>query len=79
MSFVRDLHTADAGSKTWDWLRVYGALTLVVGLVAFAACAIMGLPTDWILAYGTGFGGLLFGIAGGQAIRRDREAKPPGE
>jgi hypothetical protein len=77
--FIRDLLTADADSRTWDWLRVAGSLTLVVGLVGFGYCLYSGYSTDWLLPFGTGFGGLLAGVAGGMAMRRDREAKAPGE
>jgi hypothetical protein len=77
--FLRDLFTADADSQTFDWLRFHGSIVVAVGLAGFAFCIYSGVPLDWLLAYGTGFGGLLAGVAGGMAFRRDRESKGPGE
>ena len=77
--FIRDVYTADADSKIWDWLRIHGSVVVGVGLVGFLAGLYMKADMSWILPFGTGFGGLLAGIAGGMAFRRDREAKPPGE
>ena len=79
MSAWKEIHSADKGSKTYDWLRCYGGLTVVVGLTLFTSSILAERPVDWFIAYCGSMGGLLALIAGSQAIRRDREEVPPGE
>lgn len=73
MSFLRDIYSADAESKVWDWLRVHGSIVVIVGLCGVIACAVLGKPLDWLLVYCSGFGALLITVAGAMAIRKDNE------
>ena len=76
MKWFMQAHSADADSKVLDWLRLYGGATVITGLVGFGVCIWRGQSTDWIATYGASFGALLLMVAGGQALRRDREATP---
>lgn len=71
--FIRDVWTADAESRVWDWLRFHGSIVVAAGIIGFLVGVWKGSSLDWLLPFGTGFGGLLAGIAGGMAMRKDRE------
>ena len=78
MAFLRDLFTADADSKVYDLVRVGTGLSLVVGLSLTIYTVWRGDPFD-LQQFGIGIGLILAGGGGAMAMRRDREAKPPGE
>lgn len=74
--WFRDIHTADARSTTYDWVRLALSVSLVTGLSLLVySVGWKGAPFDF-QAFGAGVGLIIAAGGGAMALRKDVEVSP---
>jgi hypothetical protein len=74
---LRDIHTADAKSSVYDWVRVALSLSLVTGL-GLLVYSVVGKDAAFdFAAFGTGIGLIIAAGGGAMWARKDVEQSKP--